>query len=52
MNISAVIGEIKTALVKISSGEITKAGVEINGTSVKVYKVGEVIRIDIKESSK
>jgi len=49
MDLDLVMSEIKTALVKVMKGGVTKSQTELDNFKLSVYKVGSVIRIDIKE---
>jgi len=49
MNLKEVMKEVEEALVKITSGKASRAEVANNSVTIKAYKVGEVIRVDIKE---
>jgi len=49
MNIDLVMDEIKIALVKVVKGGVTKSQTELDAFKLTVYKVGDVVRIDIKE---
>lgn len=50
MDIDLVMEEIKAALKKVVKGGVTKSQIELDNFKITVYKVGGVIRIDIKET--
>lgn len=51
MNVEQIFEEIKTALIKVTSGEATRSSTENASTKITVYRVGQTVRVDIKEKS-
>uniref|UniRef100_A0A6M3KRJ5 Uncharacterized protein n=1 Tax=viral metagenome TaxID=1070528 RepID=A0A6M3KRJ5_9ZZZZ len=49
MDLALVIKEIEISLVKVVRGGVQKSQTELGDFKLTVYKVGGVIRIDIKE---
>lgn len=49
MNVELLMEEIEEPLRKVVSGKVTKTQTELEEFKLTVYKVGDVIRIDIKE---
>lgn len=49
MNLDSVLDEIKIALVKVVEGKVQKSQTELDDFKLTVYRVGDVVRIDIKE---
>jgi len=49
MNIEQIFDEIKAALIKVTSGEHTRSSIENETTKITAYKVGKIVRVDIKE---
>jgi hypothetical protein len=45
-----IITVVAEALLKVMSGKANRYEIEKGGKVIKVYKVGDVIRLDIKES--
>ena len=50
MDIDLVLDEIKAALRKVVKGGVTRSQIELDNFKITVYKVGSIIRIDIKET--
>jgi len=44
-----VIDELKAVLGKVLSGDLVRTEIEKSDLKIKIYKVGDVTRIDIKE---
>jgi hypothetical protein len=51
MDLERVVGEIKLALEKMLGEKLTRCETENDQYKLKVYKVVDVIRIDIKEKT-
>lgn len=49
MDIDLILNEIRAALVKVTSGGVTRCETENENVKLKVYKVVDIIRIDIKQ---
>jgi len=51
MDIELLLDEIKVALIKVTSGGVTRSETENSDFKLRVYMVADVIRVDIKEKN-
>jgi hypothetical protein len=49
VDIDLLMEEIEIALIKVIKGKVTKSQTEQDEFKLTVYKVGDVVRIDIKQ---